>query len=338
MAHNLDFSNGRANIAFLGSRKDIWHKLGTEMAPGMSIDEWAIAAGLNWEVVKSQARLCLTGSEFRHLPESLRNAIVPDRFDLVRSDTGSPLGYASNIYQQHQPREVLSWFQQYVGVDDRFQIDVAGSLKGGAVIWATASYNGDIDVAGDKHRARLLMTTTFDGSGATRNQATMTRVVCDNTLQASLSDKRAIVSTRHNTKFDAAKVSRELGAIAQGFAEFKAMGDAMSLIHMSERDTVAFFKALLDIPFDATSDDISGKKRNAFDALANAYEKTLQEGTPKCTQWTALNAVTRYVDHDKHTKGSDENESRFLSSNFGSGAAMKAKAVALLMPKQMVAA
>jgi len=338
MAHNIDMTGGRANIAFMGSRKDIWHQLGTEMAPGMSIEDWAVAAGLNWQAIKSPARLSLHGPEFAHLSEAERAAIVPDRFDIVRSDNGHPLGYASNVYQPCQPRDVLSWFQQYIGVDDRFSIDVAGSLKNGEIIWATAGYNGDISVAGDKHRARLLMTTTFDGSGATINQATMTRTVCENTLRASLSDKRAIVKTRHNTKFDARAVGKELGAIAQGFAEFKAMGDAMGSVHMSERDTVAFFKALLDIPFDATSADISGKKRNAFDALANAYEVTLNEGTPACTQWTALNAVTRYVDHDKNVKGDDKAESRFLSSNFGSGAAMKAKAIGLLMPRLAVAA
>jgi phage/plasmid-like protein (TIGR03299 family) len=334
----IDMSNGRENIAFLGSRKDIWHKLGTEMAEGMSVEDWAIAAGLNWHAIKSPARLALNGPQWAHLTDAQRHAIVEDRFDIARSDTGAPLGYASHVWQAVQPIDVLTHFDRYISVDDRFYIDVAGSLKGGATIWATAGFNGDISVAGDVHKARLLMSTSFDCSGATINQATMTRVVCQNTLDASLSDKRAVVRTRHNTKFDSKKVAAELSAIAQGFEAFKAMGDAMALVHMSERDTVAFFKALLDIPFDATSEDISGKKRNAFEALANAYETTLREGTEACTQWTALNAVTRYVDHDKNCKGADENESRFLSSNFGSGAAMKARAVQLLMPKMAVAA
>lgn len=339
MAHMIDMSNGRANMAFLGNREDIWHRLGTEMAPGMSIDEWAVAAGLNWQAIKSPARLSLSARDFPHLSDAQRNAVIDDRFNLVRSDTGHALGFFSNVYQPCQPAELLSWFQQYVGVDDRFVIDVAGSLKNGEIIWATAKYNGDINVAGDKHKARLLMTTTFDGSGSTQNQSCMERVVCRNTLRAAMGEKgNGIVKTRHNTKFDARRVGKELGAIIAGFEAYKAMGDAMVSVHMSERDTVAFFKALLDIPFDATSADISGKKRNAFEALATAYDTTLNEGAEPCTQWAALNAVTRYVDHDKHTKGADENESRFLSSNFGSGAAMKAKAIDLLMPRMAVAA
>jgi hypothetical protein len=41
--------------------------------------------------------------------------------------------------------------------------------------------------------------------------------------------------------------------------------------------------------------------------------------------------VTRYVDHDRVIAKGDE--AKFASSQFGSGAAMKGKAMALLMPR-----
>ena len=55
MAHNLDMTNGRANMAFIGNRNDIWHRLGQQMTANQSIDDWARAAGLNWEAVKVPA-------------------------------------------------------------------------------------------------------------------------------------------------------------------------------------------------------------------------------------------------------------------------------------------
>lgn len=341
MAHNIDSSNGRDNIAYLGSRNDVWHRLGTEMAPGMSIDDWAVAAGLNWRAVKTQAHLSLPVEGWQSLTPDQRFAPIEDRFHLVRSDTARPLGYVSDVYQPVQPRDVLDWFQQYISVDPRFQLDVAGSLKGGEIIWATATFNGGIDVAGDKHVARLLMTTTFDGSGATTNQGTMTRVVCNNTLNAALgesyrtdkSGKRAVpvIRTRHNTRFLPQKVSAELGAIAESFESYATMGNAMVNVAMSKQQVSEFFKQLLEIPFDAKKEDISGKRMNAFTALSNAYSATLQEGTPRETQWAALNAVTRFADHEKHVKGGETaGEARFLSSQFGSGAQLKAKAVELL--------
>jgi hypothetical protein len=120
------------------------------------------------------------------------------------------------------------------------------------------------------------------------------------------------------------------------------MAEAMIAADMSAEQVSQFFKQCLDIPFDAKQADLSTRKMNQFQALRNAYSATVQEGTKPLSQWAALNAITRYVDHDKTTRGSDnKDEARVLSANFGSGAALKAKAVALLMPdlsKMLVAA
>lgn len=334
MAANLDMTNGRANIAFLGSRNDVWHRLGQEMVSGMSVDEWAKAAGLDWEAIKVPAIASLEGDRWNHIEAKNRFAPVPDRFFNCRSDNGYVLGYMSDVYQNVQPREVLAWFERYIGVDERFQLDVAGSLKSGEIIWATATYRDPLEIAGDRHVARVLMTTTFDGSGATINQGTMTRTVCNNTLNVALADKRAVIRTRHNTKFDAANVGKELAQIAQGFACYKAMGDALAQNEMAKQEVGHFFKTCLDIPLEAKSDDISTRKRNQFSALATAYRETVAEGTQSETAWAALNAVTRYVDHDRSSRGSESPEvARFASAQFGSGAALKSKAMALLMPR-----
>jgi phage/plasmid-like protein (TIGR03299 family) len=343
MAHNIDMTNGRANMAFLGSRNDIWHRLGQEMHPGQSISDWATAAGLNWTGVKVPAVAALAGPQWDHIEPAKRFYEVEGRKFVCRSDNGLPLGYVSDQYQPVQPVELLEWFEHYISVDPRFKIDVAGSLKNGEIIWATASFQDDLEIVGEKHKARLLMTTTFDGSGATLNKGTMTRVVCNNTLDAALSDARCTIRTRHSTKFDSAKVARELAAIASGFEQYKAMAEAMVSVDMAVSQVSQFFKACLDIPFDAPQADISGRKMNQFRALSDAYKATVAEGTKAGTGWTALNAVTRYVDHDKATRGGESaDEARVLSANFGSGAALKAKAVGLILPdfraKDLVAA
>lgn len=333
MAHNIDMSNGRANIAFLGSREDVWHRLGQEMTPGMDIPAWAKAAGLDWTAVKVPALAMLAGPAWDHIEPAKRFMEVEGQRHVVRSDNGRPLGYVSDQYQPVQPVEVLEWFQQYIGVDDRFALDVAGSLKNGEIIWATASFRDSLNIVGEEHKARLLMTTTFDGSGATINKATMTRVVCNNTLDAALADKKAIIRTRHSTKFNAERVGKELATIAAGFEHYKEMAEGMVAIQQSAADVSNFFKAMLDIPFDAKQDDISGRKMNQFRALGDAYKATVAEGTQIGTAWTALNSITRWVDHDRSTRGGvNQEEARVLSANFGSGSALKAKAVGLLMP------
>jgi phage/plasmid-like protein (TIGR03299 family) len=339
MSANIDNSNDRANIAFLGSRDDVWHRMGQEMVAGQSVEQWASAAGLGWQAVKVPAIAALQGKQFDHIDAAKRFLPVADRAFVVRSDTGAVLGYVSGEgenqgYQIVQPAEVLDWFQRYIAVDDRFALDVAGSLDGGKRIWATALYNGGVDIAGEKHSARVLMSTSFDGSKATINQATMTRVVCQNTLRIAHADTRAMVRTVHSTKFDAAKVGKELSQLAQGFANYKQIGDAMVTVEMSATAVSDFFKTCLEIPFDAKKEDISTRKMNQFVDLSRAYSTSVKEGAARNTPWAALQAITRYADHDRSVKNGalPESIARFQSAQFGSGDLLKGKAMDLLLP------
>lgn len=326
-------ADGRTAFAFTGAREDIWHRQGQQIEPGQGLDEWAHAAGLDWTARMARVEFQPEGSDIFEC--------FPCQRVLYRSDTGAPLGIVGEGYKVVQPRDVLAWFTDYVGVDDRFQLDAAGALGNGEKIWATAVFNGGMDVGGSAHKARLLMSTSFDGSQATRNQGTVTRVVCQNTLRLAQSDKRAVITTRHSTQFQPATVARELGEIAKGFEQFKAMGDAMALIAMSAAETSQFFKTLLEIPFDAKAEDVTARKINQFRALNEAYSATIREGTEKLTAWCALNAVTRYVDHDRASRRGDNDNAdtaRFVSANFGTGDAMKQQAVSLLRSQYALAA
>jgi len=325
MAHNIDMTNGRANIAFLGSRNDVWHRLGQEMAQGMTVDQWAEAAGLTWSAIKAPVFVTWNGVQVE----------VPNVKAIQRDDNGFVLGMGTDQYQPHQPREALDYAQRYVDMDSRFKIDVAGSLKSGRIVWVTATFDADgtggVTVAGQKHVIRLLMSTTFDATGASVNKLTDTRVVCNNTLDVALGgDKRAEVRSRHTSKFNADRVSRELEGMAQAVDTYKAFGDTMADTRMV-KDTVAkYFKRLLDIPFDAKAEDTSTRKLNQYGDLNRAYGQTVAEGAPRESAWAALQSVTRYVDHAKSTRGGNESEARLLSAQFGAGAAMKAEAVRLL--------
>lgn len=297
------------------------------------IEVWAKAAGLEWSAVKVPALADISSTEhFLKNPHTERNQSVEGQCFIVRSDTAHVLGYASDGYQPVQPSEVLGWFEQYVSVNSRFHIDTAGSLKSGEIIWAMAKFQ-DLEIVGEKHVAQLLMTTTFDCSGATINKATLTRVVCNNTLDAAMADGgKSIIRTRHNTAFNAQRVGKELATIAQGFESYRLMAEAMYNVSMSKEQISNFFKSCLDIPFDAKK-DVSTRKLNQLSTLQDCYRDTIGEGTKPQTQWAALNSITRYVDHERsvRTGANDVSEARVLSAQFGSGAALKQKAIGLLL-------
>jgi len=332
MGHEIDFSNDRANVAFLKSGGDPWHELGDAMPDGAPQDEWLRRAGLS--------HLCELEQAY-----TLRDGIyvpVNDQFFISRNDTHAVLSDSVTAdFAIVQPRDVLNFFYDYIHVDSRFQMDVAGSLRGGAIVWATATFNGDQTVAGSKHITRALLSTGYDGHTATFLQGTETRTVCRNTLRASLADKRAQVRITHVQKFDAKKAARELAGLAQSFDTYKRMGDAMATVHVAQDDVEAFFRTLVDIPRDAKRDatekaeKVSTRKWNTLDALNTAYDATVAEGTERGTVWTMLNAVTNYADHARgvrNTTGVSEAEARFTSANFGTGAELKATAWQLLAP------
>lgn len=320
MAHNIDMSNEQANLAWIGEREDIWHRMGQEMKEGMSTDAWAKAAGLDWEAFKAPA-LAQVPEGIQGAPSNIISA--PDYF-LVRNDTFQVISdrTVTNRYQIVQPRDVLAWFEEYISVDDRFVLDVAGSLNGGSIIWATALYRDDLDVAGDKHRARVLMSTTYDGSGATVNQCTMTRVVCNNTLNAAHGDKRAVVRTRHNTKFDKNKVGRELATLAKGFETYAKVGEALAEYYVALDTKNAFFKSVLDI--DTEVEKATTRKKNQYAKLQEAYNTSVSEGCPEKSGWAILQACLRYVDHDRPPEFATD-EKVLGQTQFGSGNVLKAR-------------
>jgi phage/plasmid-like protein (TIGR03299 family) len=333
MAHNLEMVNGVYSFAFTGERSEIWHKLGQELDAGAGRDEWLNAAGFNYHVEKVPAIASLNGAMFDHLPPEQRFVETDKRFT-VRQDNGHVLGIAGEGYQTVQPVDVWEWFENYITVDDRFHIDAAGVLGSGERLWMTARFNGSVDVAGDRHIPRLLMSTSFDASQATRNEATMTRVVCQNTLRAAHANAKALIKTRHNTRFDGKQVHNELGQIAQSFVEFKALGDAMAQQAMTRDSVQSFFATLLGVAPDAKAADISTRTKNIAHDLASSYRRTQSErNSQRDDVWTALQAVTRYVDHDRTVRNApNETVGRFDSGTFGSGDQMKGKAMSLLLP------
>lgn len=335
MAHNLENIDGVYSFAFTGERTEIWHRLGQELPADATQAQWINASGFGFTVAKVPAIVGLEGAEFDHIPAERRFMPASNRKFIVRQDNGHVLGMASDMYQVVQPTDVLEWFERYITVDDRFHLDAAGVLEHGEKLWATAKFNGDLTVAGDRHIARLLMSTSYDQTQPTINQATTTRVVCQNTMRVAHNDNRAVVRTRHTSRFDGSRVARELSSIAQSFETYKAMGDAMAQTEMAKEDVSKFFKELLEIPFEAKKDDVSTRKMNQFADMSRAYSATKRErNSERDDVWTALQAVSRYVDHDRSVRNADnELVGRFTSATFGSGDSMKGRAMELLMPR-----
>lgn len=332
MAHELDSKNGKASIAYVGDKP--WHGLGQKLEPGADLDTWTTQAGLDWEalVIPSQYKF---GDKL---------ITAPNSFHMVRSDNGESLSVMSKRYKPVQPADIMAFYRDLVLVDDRFQLETAGALKGGRIIWALAKFAEDFTVNGDAHKAYMMLTTSFDGTMATQVRGTMIRVVCNNTLSAAVyGGDNAVLKVPHYKDMSKpetrADIASRFGEVIGGFGKYQAMGEALAGIKLA-RDEVETFFLDLTVNKAAKGDadkEPSGKVRGQLEALLSSYKTTLAEGCAPASGWALLNAVTRYVDHDRisrDTTGDGADAARMASASFGSGAAMKRDALEALKALQ----
>lgn len=315
MSHLIDMSNYRANMAYVGAVP--WHGLGEELTPGAPIEIWCGEAGMNYSIEKSRV-------VFRHTEGEKGTGVMNDRVVLWRSDTKEPLAVVSNRYQIVQPGDVLEFFRDILrssGGD--YEIETAGVLNEGRTYWALAKYCGDpLQFGNDIVKPYLMLTTSCDGTMATTAKHTSVRVVCNNTLQASLhADQSGVVKVPHSTAFNAAAVKSQLD-VDKTIATFREDIGALINKTMSKSDAVETLVSVIATR-DAT-DEITNEKHTK--RVVNEIMISLATGpgakleTALGTGWGLMNATTHYVDFKARAR-SDNN--RFNSGQFGAGAKLK---------------
>lgn len=318
MAHQLTIqANGLAEMAYVG--KTPWHGLGQVLQPDSTIEQWLVAANMNWEIMRSDGIKFMNGSLHDW----------NDHQVLYRSDTNAPLSIVTPRYKIVQPSEVLEFFRDLVE-NAGFQIETAGTLKGGKRIWALAKTNIESEVVdGDNVKSYLLLVTSCDGGLATTAMFTSVRVVCNNTLQMSLGQADATnqIKVRHNTIFNPELVKDSLGLNAQQvFTGF--MGRMKDLSNKSV--TIAEAGDIVEAIFARKGVVGEIRESKGFKTVMHLFNGAGMganlEGVRE-TRWGLLNAFTEYTDFHIRARTQDN---RLNSAWFGAGADLKNEAVSVL--------
>jgi phage/plasmid-like protein (TIGR03299 family) len=340
MAHMIDETTGRAAIAFAGETP--WHGLGQALTPGASIDTWTREAGLSYDVLESPV-------QYRS-PAATELQEWPARKVLHRSDTGGPLAVVSASYNVVQPRQVMDFFRELVNLGG-FQLETAGALSDGRRVWALASVGEAAPVVDrDLVKPYLLLGTSYDGTMATVAKFTAIRVVCNNTITAAVggySGGRVIkgeaetttgylksaVRVLHSERFDAESVRLQLGIVANAFENFLVQSRQLAGTTMDAVQADTFVAELLR-PYHSSARPVTESK--AYVRIMQLFHgQAIGSDLPGVagTRWAMLNAVTELVDHERGRS----NNTRIESAWFGTGAALKARAVDLLAAPELVA-
>jgi phage/plasmid-like protein (TIGR03299 family) len=320
MSALIDMSKGRANIAYTGEVP--WHGLGTNMTPGQTLEQWREASGL--ANVQYEAPEAIPGQPNAINPR--RTIVVPDKKVIYRSDTKAALGIVSDRYQVVQPAQVINFYDELC---DRYgyAMETMGALKDGKVVWALAKTGVGAKIQGiDEVQAYLLLTTSFDGSGATTGKFTDVRVVCNNTLTMAMGKSASkSVAVRHNTAFNADSVKAELG-VGKVWEEHIAKLAALADVQVTPQQQVDY---LLKVYHDLTSKSIDASKPNVertMQRLAGILSQAPGATMPTAfgTLYGLVNAVTYDVDHSPRAHS---NDTRMASAWLGAGDNLKTKAL-----------
>lgn len=320
MAHLIDMSNDRANMAYVGQTP--WHGLGVELNPDSPLEMWAEQAGFNWEVRKSPVMYQrLDTSSGEPVGEFIR---VPNRWALYRSDTGNALSVMSSNFRITQPKQVVEFFRDLIEQGGA-KMHTMGMLSGGAKFWALAKFDDDFKIGGDQVLPYLLLATSCDGTLANTAQFTTVRVVCNNTLSvATREEGKARISVPHSTDFNADHFKTQLGLMGGSWERFKSDATELSKRKVSQEEAVKFFLQVLYPKTNSESINLE-TARPMLASIINVYEHGVGQDTKsaKGTAWGLVNAVSRFTDHERQ---SASNDSRLNSAWFGSGALMKRRA------------
>ena len=330
MAHELDLTTGRAAMAYTGDTP--WHGLGQALKPGASLQEWRQAAGLNWEC-RRDAVLFARNNDPSNTDGELGHA--SGQHVLWRSDTGAPLAVVSKDYQVVQPADAMEFFRR-AGEANDFHMETAGALFGGRRIWALACAGEDAAILDDIVRPYLLLATSYDGSMATVAQFTSVRVVCNNTLTASLANNRGQNRVRvpHSTVFCPDKTLATLGLRIDGesWQAFTARATRLARRRITDPEMDAYLQLVLggtdEVPTDeAQADKVRASKGyRRIMALFQGEQLGGQQDATRGTAWGALHALTQYVDWEVGRLQSN----RLDSAWFGQGASLKNRAAGVI--------
>jgi phage/plasmid-like protein (TIGR03299 family) len=253
-----------------------------------------------------------------HVPATGHQAIV-------RDDTWGVLATPTDSYkliQHSQMGELLdaysaSW--RKAGAEVKFE--TAGSVRGGAMVWALVWLDEPYTVKGDDSPtypfAALL--NAHDGSAACKLLPTQVRIVCWNTWKAAEAEGNRTgnqVVLRHSGNVDdrleAAKAS--LGTMRDEAKAWELLANDLAGININDAVVRTFLDEFIPIPEGATE-----RTRNARLDRQSLFMGLLAE-SPTCaplapTAYKLVQAAGEYLDHLRPFRSQDTYLARTLFTN-----------------------
>jgi len=308
MAHELEFVDGKASMAYVGQKP--WHGLGKEVLPDLTPEQMLKAANLDWTVEKIPAYANINGKN-----------VAIGKSALVRNTDHRMIDVVSEDWNPVQNQEAFEFFNEYVMAGD-MQMETAGSLRNGQIVWGLAKVKESFELfKGDRIDSYMLFSNFHKYGFSTDVRFTPIRVVCNNTLTLSLnSSVERMVKISHRTQFEASDVKLMLGIATGKLAKYKEMAQFLGAKQATGENAMDYFRYIFPTAANAGGD--LKLSRNANTALSIVGTQPGAEFA-KGSFWQLFNTVTYMTDHllGKNT------DNRLTNSWYGYNRNLKTKAM-----------
>ena len=337
MAHNINFNERTGRYSFFSVQQKAWHGLGQIVEQYPTSEEAIKYAGLDYEVVKSP--LFTKGSGIIETTNGIEigssELKVPNYYANIRTDNNKVLGVVGKDYHIVQNREAFNFFDAIVGGDEGILYETAGALGNGERIFITAKLPDYIRVGNgdDVTEKYIFLTTSHDGSGSITAAFTPIRIVCQNTLNASLRSMTNVVRIKHTS---GAKQRIENAHKIMGLAntlsiQLENIFSEWAKVKVTDKEV----RKLIQLALCPNKETFDLLKKGAEDELSTVFKNTVEDAfayammadtqqlnTTKGTVFGAYNAVTGYYQNVRNYK---DDESKLQSIVMGGTAQAKAQ-------------
>ncbi|MDR3008632.1 MAG: DUF945 domain-containing protein [Sphingobacterium sp.] len=309
MAHNINFNNETGTHSFFSVKEKAWHGLGQIVENYPTSKEAIIYANLDYEVekmplqtVSNQLSIGDDGSVV-----DFNGIAVPQAFATIRTDNKTPLGVVGKDYHVVQNTDAFAFFDAIVSEEKGVLYETAGALGNGERIFITAKLPDTIRVGNndDITEQYIFLTTSHDGSGSITAAFTPVRIVCQNTLNAAMTNMSNVVRIKHtaNAQSRLKDAHKIMGIAAKNGKEMEALFNHWSTVQIKDsairkliKIALCPNKETLDHIAKGTDHELSTRFKNMVDSAFN-YAMTADSqlmDTTKGTLFGAYNAVTGY--------------------------------------------
>jgi len=335
MGHNINYNKDTGKYSFFSVKEKAWHGLGQIVEDYPTSAEAIKYAGLDYQVEKSP--LYTKGSGIVKIADGIviedTEIVVPDYYSTLRTDNNTVLGVVGGDYEIIQNRDAFGFFDSIVGGGSGIMYETAGALGSGERIFITAKLPNYIRIghSDDVIEKYIFLTTSHDGSGSITAAFTPIRIVCQNTLNASLRNMTNVVRIKHTAGAkqrlnEAHKVmgmsnsmTTKLDGVFNSWAKIKVKdSEVRKLIQLALSPS----KEAYNLVMKGAEDELSAMFKNTVDdAFAYAMmNDTQQMETTKGTLYGAYNAVTGYFQNVRKYK---DKEAKLKSIVLGGTAQLK---------------